>query len=194
MITATEALERLRDGNQRFTATLAEQRAALVEGQAPFAVVLACADSRVPVEAVFDQCLGDLFVVRVAGNIATPTQIGSIEFAATRLGARLIVVLGHSRCGAIAATLNALASESGTDSPNLDAIAAAIAPAVLPVLERHGGDVQSALDDAVAANVRANVERLREGSTVLRAMLDDGSLVLLGAEYSLESGKVRFLD
>ena len=194
MTTANKALEQLRAGNQRFTATLAEQRAALVKGQAPVAVVLACADSRVPVETVFDQTLGDLFVVRVAGNIATPTQIGSIEFAATRLGARLVVVLGHSHCGAVAATLDVLASESGVDSPNLGEIAAAIAPAVSPILARHGGDSESAMDEAVTANVRANVERLREGSAVLRAMLDNGSLRLVGAEYSLESGAVRFLD
>ena len=125
MISANAALDRLRTGNARFvrndsTMRLSElNRSALAAGQAPFAIILGCSDSRVPAELVFDQGLGDLFVIRVAGNIVAPSQIGSVEFAAEKLGSRLVVVMGHTNCGAVAATLDAVMSGTPADSRNI---------------------------------------------------------------------------
>src|SRR5260221_3196407 len=134
---ARAALDRLREGNRRFASDMRSaeslssltRRAELVSGQQPFAIVLGCSDSRVPAEIVFDQGLGDLFVIRVAGNIVAPSQIGSVEFAADRFGTRLVVVLGHSMCGAIQATLDELGRPSTDQSPNLRAIVDRIRPA-----------------------------------------------------------------
>lgn len=195
MISASEALERLRDGNMRFARGSANnllsisqaRRAELVDGQTPFAVIVACSDSRVPVELLFDQGLGDLFVVRVAGNIVAPSQIGSVEFAAANLGTRLVVVLGHSNCGAVDAALRELSQEQEKRSPNLQSIVDRIRPA-LEVLENPS------LNDAVAANVRNSVEQLRHGSEILEASIDSGELTVIGAEYSIESGVVDFFD
>lgn len=195
MISASEALERLRDGNMRFARGSADsllsisqaRRAELVDGQTPFAVIVACSDSRVPVELLFDQGLGDLFVVRVAGNIVAPSQIGSVEFAAANLGTRLVVVLGHSNCGAVDAALRELSQEQEKRSPNLQSIVDRIRPA-LEVLENPS------LNDAVAANVRNSVEQLRHGSEILEASIDSGELTVIGAEYSIESGVVDFFD
>ncbi len=195
MISSTEALQRLRDGNRRFVAGAssiddalsAARRAELVDGQKPFAVILACSDSRVPVELVFDQGLGDLFVIRVAGNIVAPSQVGSVEFAAANLGAKLVVVLGHSNCGAVDATLKELAQEEATRSPNLRSIVDRIRPAV-EALDNPS------LQDAVVANVRRSVDRLCHGSTILEDLVGSGELTIVGAEYTLESGVVTFLD
>jgi carbonic anhydrase len=196
MISAAEALERLREGNRRFTSGDGCQnisgtqanRAELAEGQSPFAVVLACSDSRVPVELVFDQGLGDLFVIRVAGNIATPPQIGSVEFAATQLGTRLVVVLGHSNCGAIDATIQNLAQGQEHPSPNLRAIIERIRPAIesLP-------DSNPSLHDAVIANVRHSVRCLQHDSQIIKRLVESGDLTIIGAEYSIDSGEVGFL-
>lgn len=199
MISAVDALERLREGNSRFAAgqsnidesLSAAKRVELVGGQSPFAVVLACSDSRVPVELVFDQGLGDLFVIRVAGNIIAPSQVGSVEFAAARLGTKLVVVLGHSNCGAVEATLEELRCEQVPRSPNLRAITDRIRPAIEPMLEDRG-DVP--LQDAVVANVRHSVGRLRHGSQSLGQLTESGKLTIVGAEYSIESGRVKFLD
>jgi len=198
MISASEALERLRDGNGRFLSghsnndesLSAVKRAQLVDGQSPFAVILACSDSRVPVELVFDQGLGDLFVIRVAGNIVAPSQVSSVEFAAAQLGTRLVVVLGHSNCGAVEATLKELRREQAHRSPNLRAIVDRIRPAVEPLLERNG-DIS--LNDAVTANVRQSVDRLRHGSRILEDLVATDKLTIVGAEYSIQSGKVEFL-
>jgi len=199
MISAVDALERLREGNSRFAAgqsnidesLSAAKRVELVGGQSPFAVVLACSDSRVPVELVFDQGLGDLFVIRVAGNIVAPSQVGSVEFAAARLGTKLVIVLGHSNCGAVEATLEELRCEQVPRSPNLRAITDRIRPAIEPMLEDRG-DVP--LQDAVVANVRHSVGRLRHGSRSLGQLTESGKLTIVGAEYSIESGRVTFLD
>ena len=199
MISAVDALERLREGNSRFAAgqsnidesLSAAKRVELVDGQSPFAVVLACSDSRVPVELVFDQGLGDLFVIRVAGNIVAPSQVGSVEFAAARLGTKLVIVLGHSNCGAVEATLEELRCEQVPRSPNLRAITDRIRPAIEPMLEDRG-DVP--LQDAVVANVRHSVGRLRHGSRSLGQLTESGKLTIVGAEYSIESGRVTFLD
>lgn len=195
MIPASEAFERLREGNKRFASGNANtqlsnsqaRRAELIDAQAPFAVIVACSDSRVPVELLFNQGLGDLFVIRVAGNIVAPSQIGSVEFAASNLGTRLVVVLGHSNCGAVDATLKELSQEQETRSPNLQSIVNRIRPA-LEVLDNPS------LRDAVAANVRNSVEQLRHGSDILEKLIDSGDLTVIGAEYSIESGVVEFFD
>lgn len=199
MISAIEAIKRLREGNRRFVSgesTIDEsvrqaKRAELVAGQTPFAIVLACSDSRVPVELVFDQDLGALFVIRVAGNIVAPSQVGSVEFAAAQLGSRLVVVLGHSNCGAVDATLKELRRGQAHRSPNLRAIVDRIRPAVEPLLAR---DDQVALQDAVIANVFRSVERLSHGSDIIEELVAAGDLTIVGAEYSIESGVVTFLD
>ena len=195
MISAEDALQRLREGNHRFVngetgnEALATQarRAELVDGQTPFAVILACSDSRVPVEMIFDQGLGDLFVIRVAGNIVAPSQIGSVEFAAAHLGTKLVVVLGHSNCGAVDATLKELALEPVARTPNLGSIVDRIRPALEPLGE-------TSLRKAVAANVRHSVGQLAHGSPELEQRIAAGELTIVGAKYSIESGEVRFLD
>ncbi|HHH47164.1 MAG TPA: carbonic anhydrase [Thiotrichales bacterium] len=202
MIDPDEALSRLQEGNARFVAGLhgrepgstdASRRIRLVGGQAPFAIVLGCSDSRVPAEIVFDQGLGDLFVIRVAGNIVAPSQIGSIEFAAERFGTRLVVVLGHSQCGAVQATLEELERPSEQRSPNLAAIVNRIRPAVAPLLETGAPHDDDLIEQAVRANIQASVRQLRQGSPILEKLVSEG-LRIVGAEYSLASGEVAFLE
>lgn len=203
MVPAAEALERLREGNSRFASNMAgsgtllshSQRAALAAGQQPFAIILGCSDSRVPAEIVFDQGLGDLFVIRVAGNIVAPSQVGSVEFAAARYDTRLVVVLGHSQCGAIIATLEELQRPSENQSRNLAAIVDRVRPSVEGLLEtniRH--DKEALLRQGVRANIRASVNHLRHGSEVLEQLIEADGLRVVGAEYSLETGLVEFFD
>jgi len=203
MITATDALARLRAGNHRFAAGLrsredgtgAARRGEVVAGQEPFAIILGCSDSRVPAEIVFDQGLGDLFVIRVAGNVVAPSQIGSIEFAAERFGTALVVVLGHTQCGAVQATLEELERPQEGQSPNLRSIVGRIAPAVEGLLARRpAGGAGALMQAAVRANVSASVEHLRHGSEILERLIDEGRLLVVGAEYALETGVVEFLD
>lgn len=203
MITAAEALTRLRDGNRRFVAgetavpALSGQarRAALVGGQAPFAIVLGCSDSRVPAELVFDQGLGDLFVIRVAGNIVAPSQIGSVEFAAARFGTRLVVVMGHSQCGAIIATLEEVLGRTTSQSRHLRSIVDRVRPSVETLLSgRRDADPDALIADAVRANVRASADHLRHGSELLEQLIREDGLLVVGAEYSLETGVVTFFD
>lgn len=202
-IPADEALQLLREGNRRFVVDaldgMAEdarsRRSELVGGQEPFAVVLGCADSRVPAELVFDQGLGDLFVIRVAGNVVAPSLVGSIEYAAAACGTRLVVVLGHTGCGAVAATLQELENPSADPSPNLATIVDRIRPSVEPLLD--GGeplDRDAVLARAVRANVRASVAALEQESKILRGLVRDGGLRIVGAEYALATGEVEFLD
>ena len=203
MIPAIEALDRLRDGNRRFVSqvrsghTLAseERRLELTAGQAPFAIILGCSDSRVPAEIVFDQGLGDLFVIRVAGNVVAPSQVGSVEFAAERFGTRLVVVLGHSQCGAIQATVEELARPAADQSKNLRSIVDRIRPSVEPLLATAANrDMEVLLHEAVRANIRASANHLRHGSEVLEQLIQTRGLLVVGAEYSLESGVVDFFD
>ena len=202
MIPAHEALSRLREGNRRFVhdrmgdaATSPSRRRELVDGQEPFAIVLGCSDSRVPAELVFDQGLGDLFVIRVAGNIVAPSQVGSVEFAAERFGTRLVLVLGHSQCGAILATLEELGRPSSDQSRNLRSIVDRIRPSVITLLaNRAGGDRDDLVKQAVRANIRASVAHLRHGSEVLEQLIERDGLLVVGAEYSLQSGLVDFFD
>lgn len=204
MIAAIDALARLQDGNRRFVADLREadsisgrsrQRIELAAGQEPFAIILGCSDSRVPAEIVFDQGLGDLFVIRVAGNIVAPSQIGSVEFAAERFHTRLVVVLGHSMCGAILATLEELARPHESQSPNLWSIVDRVRPSVENLLEtdlRHNHE--ALVHSAVRANIRASVNQLRHGSSSLEQLIQNDGLLVVGAEYSLETGVVDFFD
>lgn len=198
MLPAEQALERLRSGNERFASGRPDadadpaRRASLTEGQEPFAVILGCSDSRVPAEIVFDQGLGDLFVIRVAGNVVAPSQIGSIEFAAERFGTRLVVVLGHTSCGAVEATLEQLARPAADQSPNLKAIVDRIAPSVTDLIA-SGLEGDALMDAAVKAHVARAVEQLSHGSKILEDLIGRGDLTIVGAEYSLETGRVTFL-
>ena len=203
MISAQDALERLREGNRRFVSddragdalTNAKRRQALAAGQEPFAIVLGCSDSRVPAEIVFDQGLGDLFVIRVAGNIVAPSQIGSVEFAAERSGTRLVIVLGHSRCGAVLATLEQLGRRSEDQSRNLRSIVDRIRPSVEPLLRTElRRDPDALVREAVRANVRMSADHLRHGSEILEQLIQKDELKVIGAEYSLDSGIVEFFD
>jgi carbonic anhydrase len=203
MIPAGEALQRLREGNRRFSSNSPSsdaflnhsRRAALASGQQPFAIILGCSDSRVPAEIVFDQGLGDLFVIRVAGNIVAPSQVGSVEFAAARFDTRLVVVLGHSQCGAVVATLEELQRPTENQSRNLRTIVDRVRPSVEGLLAtelRHNMD--ALVTQGVRANIRASVDHLRHGSQVLEQLIQDEGLRVVGAEYSLETGVVEFLD
>ena len=202
MIAAAEALARLRDGNTRFvsgqtpTQTLSNNiRRILAADQAPFAIVLGCSDSRVPAELVFDQSFGDLFVIRVAGNIVAPSQVGSVEFAASRYGTKLVVVMGHQHCGAIAATLEELLDGGAAPSRNLKSIVDRIRPSVATLLAGHPGlDRNSLAREAVRANVRASVDHLSHGSELLERLVHNHGLLIVGAEYSLDTGIVTFFD
>jgi carbonic anhydrase len=203
MTSAREALERLREGNRRFasglgsldTLTTHTRRADLLGGQRPFAIILGCSDSRVPAEIVFDQGLGDLFVIRVAGNVVAPSQVGSVEFAAEKFGTPLVVVLGHSRCGAIEATLEELRQPAGTRSRNLRSIVNRVRPSVESLLATElRYDPDALVREAVTANVRASVDHLRHGSEILEELISTSGLRIVGAEYSLETGLVEFHD
>jgi carbonic anhydrase len=203
MISARETLERLREGNRRFASnvrsldTLLSQtrRGELQTGQQPVAIVLGCSDSRVPAEIVFDQGLGDLFVIRVAGNIVAPCLVGSVEFAAAQFGTRLVVVLGHSQCGAILATLEALRQPTTIHPHNLYSIIDHIRPSVEVLLSAElYSDTNDLVRDAVRANVLASANHLRHGSELLEKLILNDGLVVVGAEYSLETGLVEFFD
>jgi len=203
MVTAREALARLQEGNLRFASNARgmeaflshTRRAELAAGQAPFAIILGCSDSRVPAEIVFDQGLGDLFVIRVAGNIVAPSQVGSVEFAAARYDTRLVVVLGHSQCGAIVATVEELTRPTVNQSRNLRAIVDRVRPSVEPLLATNlRDDVDALVNAGVRANIRASVNHLRHGSQVLEQLIQDQGVRIVGAEYSLETGVVSFLD
>jgi carbonic anhydrase len=202
MISASEALKRLQDGNHRFVSglrsidTLLKQKPGsdIDNEQTPFAIILGCSDSRVPAEIIFDQGLGDLFVIRVAGNIVAPSQIGSVEFAVERYGVQLVVVMGHSMCGAVIATLDELENPSDK-STNVLSIVNRIRPTVEPLFET---DLRSKPDQLLEKSIRANIlaatNNLRHGSPMLEQYVQDGALKIVGAEYSLESGIVEFFD
>jgi carbonic anhydrase len=203
MISAPEALERLREGNLRYveetrssdTLTGRTRRRAVAESQTPFAVVLGCSDSRVPAEIVFDQGLGDLFVIRVAGNIVAPSQIGSVEFAAERYGVRLVVVLGHSNCGAILATIDELGRGSKEQSRHLRSIVDRIRPSVQSFIGTPiANDHDALVHHAVRANIRMSANHLRHGSDVLELLIENHGLMVVGAEYSLDTGVVEFFE
>ena len=203
MVPAREALDRLREGNARFASNVRgpdtivshTRRPELPSDQDPLAIILGCSDARVPAELVFDQGLGDLFVIRVAGNIVAPSQVGSVEFAAARFGTRLVVVLGHSQCGAIIATLEELRRPTENQSRNLQSIVDRIRPSVEGLLAsdlRH--DTDALVEQAVRLNIRASADHLRHGSEVLEQLVREEGLLVVGAEYSLATGEVDFFD
>jgi carbonic anhydrase len=203
MLNAVEALVCLREGNRRFVSNQASspvhsnstRRAGLVAGQEPFAIILGCSDSRVPAELVFDQGFGDLFVIRVAGNIVAPSQVGSVEFAASQFGTRLVVVVGHTQCGAISATVDELLGRPSNQSRNLRSIVDRVRPAVESLLtSRKEADRDSLLREAVRANVRASTNHLRHGSELLEHLIQTDGLLVVGAEYSLQTGLVDFFE
>jgi len=198
MISAEEALLRLRQGNEAFrsgkgfhleTETLLKSSSQ--KDQKPFAIILGCSDSRVPAEIVFGQGIGDLFVIRVAGNIVAPSQVASIEFAAENFGTRLVVVLGHSRCGAVQATLEQLDKPAENRSPHLYSIVDRIRPAVENL--RHSGDPEELMNRAVRSNIEASVNNLQLGSSILKELVSTENLMIVGAEYCLDTGLVDFL-
>lgn len=203
MIDAKQALQRLREGNQRFSSNVRAldtwlshtKREELVAGQEPFAIILGCSDSRVPAEIVFDQGLGDLFVIRVAGNIVAPSQIGSVEFAVSQYGTRLVVVLGHTQCGAILATIDELTRGKDSASRNIRSIVDRVKPSVESLISTDLKHERDALvRAAVRANVRASADHLRHGSEIIESLIETDGLLVVGAEYSLETGIVDFFD
>lgn len=201
MHSAKECLGLLKEGNLRFTTgrRSVEQTnlfgPMMAAGQSPFAIILGCSDSRVPAELIFDQGFGDLFVIRVAGNVVAASQVGSVEFAALRFQTRLVVVLGHSGCGAITATLEALTEPETVDSQGLRSIIERVRPSVEPLLETElRNDRPNLIRQAVRANVRASANQLRHGSPILEALISTRGLAVVGAEYALETGRVDFFD
>lgn len=208
-----QALQRLVNGNRRFRGTNESpkdrssarswSRDLATETQRPFAVILGCSDSRTPVEILFDEGFGDLFVVRIAGNIVAPSVVGSIEFAASQFGSRLVVVLGHTRCGAIAATVKAIETGLGPESKNIRAITDRIAPHISGLVRVPPSPAGDATDtgardgiirEAVRANVRASADHLRHGSPIIEELVGTGRVAVVGAEYELETGAVHFFD
>jgi carbonic anhydrase len=203
MITASEALERLKEGNKRFVSGVRSidalmkqmQRTEFTSGQEPYAIILGCSDSRVPAEIVFDQGLGDLFVIRVAGNIVAPSQIGSVEFAVERFGTPLVVVLGHSMCGAVTAAIDELDQPSEATSSNMLSIVNRIKPSIEPLYNTNlANDHDQLLEAAIRANILAATNNLRHGSQLLERLILNDELAIVGAEYSLESGVVEFFE
>lgn len=204
MLSAISALERLKAGNRRFVSddlhycgmpSIQKIRYELVTGQDPSAIIIGCSDSRVPTEIIFDQDLGDLFVIRVAGNIVGPSQVGSVEFAAQQFGTQLVVVLGHTRCGAVSATIEEIQHQAECRSPSLCSITDRIRPSVEAVLDpkrRLSPDVL--LRRAVRSNIKASASHLRQGSPIIEQLILGNQLVVVGAEYSVETGIVDFFD
>ena len=198
--TPEQSLQLLVEGNRRFREKDAASRARpwsetlATDPQRPFAIVLGCSDSRTPVEILFDTGFGELFVVRIAGNIVAPSVVGSIEFAAAQFGTRLVVVMGHTRCGAVTATVNAIETGQGPESKNLRAITDRIAPHIEGLVRAPSRDHEGLVREAVRANVRASADHLRHGSQILEELVTAGRLVVVGAEYELESGQVHFFD
>ena len=203
--TAEQALEMLKQGNARFVENVQNPQSTLLASNAlthvhePFAIILGCSDARVPAEIVFDQGLGDLFVIRVAGNVVAPSQIGSVEFAAEKLGTKLVVVLGHSHCGAVTACVETLINPDQQFSPNLRSIVDRIRPSVYNLHEIYTAngqdiDAQELINRGIKANVRMSVTQLKHGSRILEDAVNNGSLIIVGAVYDLDTGKVTFIE
>ena len=198
-------LNELKAGNERYVVNLSSTEKipipppTLVKEHKPNAIILGCSDARVPVELIFDQSLGDLFVIRVAGNVVAPSQIGSVEFAAEKFGTRLVVVLGHSHCGAVTACIEALINPDQYYSPNIQSIVDRIRPSVLNLYEiatasGNDADMDELIDRSIRANVRMSVSQLKHGSRILEDMVASGDLLIVGAEYDVATGKVDFFE
>ena len=190
--TPDAALARLMEGNARYVSgqlkerDFSANRAARAQGQAPFAAILGCADSRVAPELAFDQAPGELFIVRVAGNFVTPEGLGSLEFGAAVLGTKVIMVLGHTSCGAVNATVDAL-QKSNSLPGHIAGLVTSMKPGIEPIMKTAGPDLQQR---AVVANVQANVRRLQTEKPILGEMVAAGKLRVVGAYYDLPTGKV----
>jgi carbonic anhydrase len=201
IISAEAALTRLREGNARYAQNVRSVDALMshsrrdMASQSPCAIVIGCSDSRAPAEIVFDQGLGDLFVIRVAGNIVAPSQIGSVEFAAERFGTRLVVVMGHTHCGAIDATIEAISAPSAAKHGNILSIVNRVRPAIEALVRTElARDPERLRRESVRANVRASVNHLRHGSEVIERLADDDNLLVVGAELDLTTGIVDFFE
>lgn len=203
--TAEQALEMLKQGNARFVENVQNPQSTLLASNAlthvhePFAIILGCSDARVPAEIVFDQGLGDLFVIRVAGNVVAPSQIGSVEFATEKFGTKLVVVLGHSHCGAVTACVETLINPDQQFSPNLRSIVDRIRPSVYNLHEIYTAngqdiDAQELINRGIKANVRMSVTQLKHGSRILEDAVNNGSLIIVGAVYDLDTGKVTSIE
>ncbi len=193
MISPAEAISKLKEGNGRYTSgnlqhpgQTAERRTELAKTQHPFAAIVSCSDSRVPPEIVFDQGLGDLFIVRVAGNVINDEGLGSIEYTVDHLGTRLILVLGHQRCGAVDAAKQTIASK-GKAPGHIQSLVTAIKPAV-------EATTKDDLETTIKANVKNVVQALRSSTPILKAEVDSGKIQVVGGYYSLDTGAVTFLD
>lgn len=201
MVTADEALQKLLDGNHRYAANqmtgqrLCDEttRRSLTKGQSPYAIILCCSDSRVPPEIVFDQGLGEIFVVRVAGNVPDPVILGSIEYGADHLGSPLIMVLGHGQCGAVTAAVHA---EGEPHHGHVGAILKCLAPAVSQAKREAapGRDKAELVETAIDNNIRLVCRSLTEQSEVIKNLSDTGKVQIVGAKYDLTDGAVRLLD
>ncbi len=196
---ADAALKELIEGNYRYVqaatsgAVLDSKKHQVLPEQNPMAVILGCSDSRVPAELVFDQGVGDLFVIRIAGNIVAPSQIGSIEFACQQFKTQLVVVLGHTNCGAISATIDSLLSDPDQMSPNLASIVDRLKPAVSPVINDDiVRDRSSLMKKAMQANIEYSTQQLQIRSKIIRDLINNKQLKIVGAEYSIETGEVEF--
>lgn len=191
---ADETLKNLLEGNHRFMSgqTMhkehASKRTELVKGQSPSAIILSCSDSRVPPEIIFDQGLGDIFVVRVAGNVADPVELGSIEYAVEHLNVPLIIVLGHDSCGAVTAAV-----KGGKHEGNIRAIVRKIAPAVRRV-KAQGKKSDELLNAAIIENAHMVASSLVRESSVIRHFVNEKKLRIVAAKYSLETGRVDILE
>lgn len=202
MISAKQALSALQEGNKRFVAGITAEDSPHISDlikyqkrQNPFAIILGCSDSRVPAEIIFDQGMGDLFVIRVAGNIVAPSQLGSIEFAVEQFGTPLVVVLGHSSCGAVIATLDDIKSPAvEKNTTSVFSIVDRIRPTVLNIMQEHQHSEEQLLESSIRANISASANQLRSESPLLKTYLDQRKLMIVGAEYSLSSGEVDFFD
>ena len=198
-LTAVQALARLAEGNRRYVQNVRSVDSMLshsrrdMQSQRPFAIVLGCSDSRAPAEVVFDQGLGDLFIIRVAGNIVAPSQIGSIEFAAERFGTRLVLVMGHTGCGAIEAALEAVERKEAPPSRNLLSIVDRVRQSIEPLVSTDiGNDPAKLRLEAMRANVRASVNHLRQSADVIGRLVEHEGLLVVGAELDLATGEVGF--
>lgn len=203
VVSPAEALAKLKEGNARFEnglSALAPKtnkaiRKLFSKQQSPFAIILSCSDSRAPSEILFDQGLGDLFVIRVAGNIVAPSLVGSVEYAAAMTSARLVVVMGHTQCGAIRATYDAIRGQGREISDNVRNIVERIQPHIQPIVE-HGDDqsTQKVLNESMRANVLASANHLRSASRILEDLISRHELAVVGASYNIATGKVQFFD
>lgn len=203
MENADDVLAEMKAGNARFLegTSLQSSQSSLMKlknfasaGQFPKAIVLCCSDSRAPMEMIFDQDIGDLFVIRMAGNIVAPSLVGSVEFAASTYGTTLVLVMGHTQCGAIKATLDHIANPQAISSKNIHDIVSRIKPHIFSITQRHGVDEEEKFHQAVEANVLASVSQLSHSSRLIEGLVQQGKVKIQGAVLDLPTGRVYFIE